>query len=128
MNNHFPNIKWFKPSEFDSPDQPGSGHGMNMDLIIILNKIRTLIKRPIIINSGVRSKARNLLVGGVTDTAHLDGNAADVHVPDNNFRFWFIYYAQQFGIIRLFIGKTYIHGDIDRNKPHPVLGYVKPSE
>ena len=124
MDNHFPNIKYFKPSEFDSPDQPGSGHGMNFTLVHILNMIRISMVRRIDINSGVRTKIHNGIVGGVEDSSHLDGNAADVACPDMDFRFRFIFYALRFGIKRIFIGDKYIHVDVDPIKPQPIIGYV----
>ncbi len=124
MDNHFPNIKYFKPSEFDSPDQPGSGYGINFILVHILNMIRISMGRRVDVNSGVRTKKHNAIVGGVQDSAHLDGNAADVKVPDSEFQFWFIFYALRFGIKRIFIGDKYIHVDVDSAKPQPVIGYV----
>lgn len=124
-NNHFQNIKYFKPSEFDSPDRPGSGQGMNYNFVWILDKIRHKIKRPIRINSGVRSKKHNKIVGGTKDSSHLSGFAGDIHCPDDEFKYWFIFYAIYYGITRLIIHENYIHADNDPNKPHPMLMYGK---
>ncbi len=123
MKNRFPGIKWFKPKEFDSPDKPGSGRRINIDLVLILNKIRISIKRKIRINSGVRTPKHNKAVGGADDSTHLDGNGADVRVPDNKFRYSFIYFALLFGIKRIIIYKKHIHVDNDYSRPHPIIMY-----
>ena len=128
MRNYFVKIKYFKPSEFDSPDVPGTGIGINYDLVVILDRIRHAIGRAIIINSGVRTIKHNRLIGGVDDSENLDGNAADVNIPDSEFRYFFIFYALKYGIERLFIYERHIHVGIDHNKPHPVIGYVKPEK
>lgn len=125
MNNNFKNIKYFRPSEFDSPDQPGSGHGMNYDFVWVLDKVRYRIKRPIRINSGVRTKKHNKFVGGTIDSSHLTGNGSDIHCPDNEFRYEFIFFAIYYGITRLIIHENYIHADNDPDKPNPILAYGK---
>ncbi|WMU93390.1 hypothetical protein EMOOHJMP_00197 [Microcystis phage MaAM05] len=45
-----------------------------------LQVIRDLLGKPIIINSGYRSKAHNLAVGGASHSQHLNGMAADIVV------------------------------------------------
>lgn len=46
----------------------------------VLNPLRAMIGRPIIITSGYRSKRVNELVGGSKTSQHLTGKAADFHV------------------------------------------------
>ena len=121
----FPNIKYFVPSEFDSPDLPGSGVNMDNTLIYRLDQIRILLKQPIIINSGFRTNAHNIKVHGSSNSSHLAGLAADVHAPDSTFKFHFVRYSIWLGICRLFIYENHIHIDIDTDKPYPVLGYGK---
>ena len=53
-----------------------------LDLICdCLQPIRDKIKKPIVINSGFRCSALNKAVGGVTNSQHLKGQAADLHIP-----------------------------------------------
>ncbi len=54
-----------------------------LDLIYyVLQPVRDLIKKPMIITSGFRSVEVNKLVGGVGNSQHLYGQAADFVVND----------------------------------------------
>lgn len=44
----------------------------------ILEPLRQVCGRPLVINSGYRSSALNLAVGGSVTSAHLEGRAADI--------------------------------------------------
>ena len=46
----------------------------------VLDPLRAMIGRPIIITSGYRSKRVNELIGGTKTSQHLSGKAADIHV------------------------------------------------
>ena len=48
-------------------------------LVELLEYIRTEIARPLHVRSGYRCEAHNRAVGGVEDSFHLRGMAADVH-------------------------------------------------
>lgn len=48
----------------------------------VLDPLRAMIGRPIIITSGYRSQQVNELVGGSKTSQHLSGRAADIHVQD----------------------------------------------
>lgn len=78
------NIKYFKRSEF-ACDCKGHCNGfpveMNMELIELLDKLREHFGVPITITSGVRCKKRNAEVGGISNSEHLKGSAADIYVP-----------------------------------------------
>lgn len=47
---------------------------------MILQPLRNKYGKPIVITSGYRSAALNKLVGGVANSYHLQGNAADIRV------------------------------------------------
>ena len=56
----------------------------------ILEPLRAFAGQPIIIGSGYRSPALNKAVGGVKNSQHMTGEAADIHLPDNaTGRKWF---------------------------------------
>ena len=46
--------------------------------VLILEPLRTALNEPILINSGYRCKELNKAVGGVPDSHHLQGLAADI--------------------------------------------------
>ena len=47
---------------------------------MVLDPLRRLYAKPIIITSGFRCSKLNTLVGGVANSWHTKGNAADIHV------------------------------------------------
>lgn len=52
--------------------------------INVLEPLRTMVGHPIYINSGYRCPWLNKLVGGIEDSQHLCGQAADIHIEDEN--------------------------------------------
>jgi uncharacterized protein YcbK (DUF882 family) len=54
---------------------------IKMRLIDGLEKLRTLAGKAIVIHDGYRCLAHNQQVGGVTDSEHTQGMAADVEIP-----------------------------------------------
>jgi len=70
--------KNFSSSEFECPHC----HQSPMDplLISILQIIRNYVKLPIVVNSGYRCPEHNKRVGGVANSQHIFGKAADIYV------------------------------------------------
>ena len=54
---------------------------IDMNMVKIADEIRNRIGKPIQINSGIRCKTHNANVGGVSNSQHLYGNAADLGCP-----------------------------------------------
>lgn len=50
-------------------------------IVYCLQPVRDLLNKPMIISSGFRSPELNKLVGGVANSQHLEGKAADFTVP-----------------------------------------------
>lgn len=48
----------------------------------VLEPARAKVGKPLVITSGFRNKTVNKLVGGVSNSFHVNGQAADIHVND----------------------------------------------
>ena len=67
------------------PNTPDSGQiGALIVLCQNLEKIRLVLKKPIIVNSAFRSADVNIAVGGAKNSAHKTGYAADIVVRGMN--------------------------------------------
>ncbi len=114
-------IEFFDSSEFDSPDKPGSGQGMEFKLIKKIDGIRRACGFPFFITSGFRTAEHNEKVGGKDESAHTTGKACDIKCDISNQRWQVIKWAIDFGIQRIGIGKDFIHLDTDESKPQRVM-------
>ena len=77
-------IKYFKKREFACKcGKYCNGYPVEIDvnMVKIADEIRSRIGKPIQINSGIRCKTHNANVGGVSNSQHLSGNAADLGCP-----------------------------------------------
>jgi uncharacterized protein YcbK (DUF882 family) len=113
-------FKHFKINEFDSPDDINSGQMVSIELIKILEQLRTACGFPFKIDSGYRSIAHNTKVKGEANSSHTRGLAVDVGGLDSTNRFTFIKEALKLRIRRIGIGGTFIHFDIDYSLPQNV--------
>ena len=82
-----------------------------------LEKIRKIIERPIHITSGYRCFAYNRKVGGVANSYHLIGLAADIKVKDINL-IELLSYAEEidFTGIGFYEKKNFLHLDVRPTK------------
>ena len=114
-------LKYFKLSEFDSPDEPGSGSKMDKDFLEKLDYARGNAGVPFKINSGYRTKEWNFKVGGRVGSSHLKGLAVDIHCNNSKARFELVDILLDVGFNRLGIANTFIHADIDKDKPQNLI-------
>ena len=125
-------IKHFKPHEFDSPDEKGSGlKFMNLEFVADLDFIRDEIGRPLSVNSGCRTPYWNKLKGGAKDSAHLTTRpcgvvAVDFHCTDSQLRRDIILVAESIGLNRIGLGNSFIHIDCDLTKHENVYWNYAP--
>jgi uncharacterized protein YcbK (DUF882 family) len=113
--------KYFKLSEFDSPDRPGSGELMEHEVIQALDIARDIYGYPMVITSGFRTieHNRSLIERGYAaspNSSHLLGWAVDIAVPNSERRFLMLEALLDAGFTRIGMGKTFIHVDMDPNK------------
>ena len=77
-------IRYFKKQEFACKCGKycdGYPAEIDMNMVKIADQIREKIGKPITINSGLRCKTHNSNVGGVSNSQHLLGKAADLGCP-----------------------------------------------
>lgn len=75
--------KNFKLSEFQSKDKAPMPHDVYLNIVKLAGQLQILrkhLKKPIKINSAYRSPAHNAKVGGVPNSQHVFGKAADIVV------------------------------------------------
>ena len=111
-------FKYFKYEEFDSPDVQGSGQMMDDNFILRLDRVREEYGKPLSITSGYRTQRYNdLLKNSVKNSAHTKGLAADLYVPNTADRYELLGILIRHGFKRIGIAYTFIHVDIDEEKP-----------
>ena len=128
-------MKYFKISEFDSPDEKGSGLYMDREFLFFLDELRKRCGFPFRITSGYRSQAYHddLTKRGyhtIKTSAHLKGLAADIALSDSQKRAQFVFYAMELthelnlpfraGVAGKSKG-NFVHIDIDKTKKSPKL-------
>lgn len=80
-------IGFFDTKEFESKDgkpSPFDDTVVKRELIVMLNAIRSRYGKPIVVNSGYRSPEHNAAVGGVKNSYHTLGLAADIRPLNEN--------------------------------------------
>lgn len=87
----------------------------------VLNPLRAMIGRPIIITSGYRSQRVNELVGGSKTSQHLTGKAADFHVQgytqqQMNLVYQMIQWCLDYDQLIFYPSKNIIHVSWNGNK------------
>ena len=114
--------KNFDSSEFAC--KCGCGYDTpNPELIRMLQVARDLYGKPIRITSGCRCIKHNRNVGGASNSAHLEGKAADIATPTGKDRYLIIESLMAAGFKRIGINfkSRFIHADVDDSKPHPTI-------
>ena len=82
---------------------------------------RNIIKRPIAINSGCRCPIHNSNQSGSKNSSHLTGMAADISCVAPSDRWDLLFALQTAGFTRIGISKSFIHVDVDNNKPQNII-------
>lgn len=120
-------LKNFKLSEFDSPDDIGSGEIMKEQFLRRLQTAREISGVSYDITSGVRTPFWNRKVGGARDSSHITGWAVDIRVTSSRNRYLILNGLIEAGFTRIGIGENFIHVDADPNKIEEVIWhYYKP--
>lgn len=80
----------------------------------LLDQARELAGIPFRVSSGYRCQAHNRQVGGVRDSEHLVGLAADILAVDSETRFLIVSAALQVGIRRIGLNEHFVHLGVSR--------------
>ena len=122
-------MKYFEISEFDSPDEVGSGKYMDSEFLRMLDEARELAQIPFRITSGYRTPSHNAYVGGVQaglkskGSSHLFGYAADIACNNSSDREIILAAVIKAGFRRVGIANSFIHIDNDPDKNAAVWLY-----
>ena len=115
--------RYFKLSEFDSPDEKGSGNNMDREFVRLLDEARHIAGIPFRISSGggFRTEAYNTELCkrnpyAVKNSSHKLGLAADILVDSSRSRYLIIQALLRVGLNRMGIAKGFIHVDDDPKK------------
>ena len=105
--------------------QCGCGYdAVDPRLIETLEFARSAVGGPLHITSGCRCDAHNLAVGGVENSAHTRGKAADISCVDARTRHRLVQALLEAGAFGVGVAKSFVHADIDVRLPRPALwGY-----
>jgi uncharacterized protein YcbK (DUF882 family) len=109
----------FKRSEFVCPCC--GANNISDEFIEKLEAVRQVYGKPMYINSGYRCPARNAAVGGVAESAHVEGLAADIGCTFATDRLKLVDLAISKGFRRIGVGKSFVHLDISTSLPQDVL-------
>lgn len=105
-------LRYFTESEVE---------GLSPRLALMLDQMRDKAEIPIFITCGFRSPEHNAAVGGVEDSEHTKGLAADLKCNDSVTRYKLIWAALAVGFKRIEIANRHIHVGIDETKPLNVM-------
>jgi uncharacterized protein YcbK (DUF882 family) len=111
----------FSQSEFNC--KCGGKHNSPMDLnfIMMLQKLRNFYGKPIKITSGFRCEEWNAKIGGVDGSLHTLGLAADIKCTNSIDRAEIVKYALEVGFKTIIVAKNYIHLDNGHYKKQRII-------
>jgi len=122
----------FELSEFDSPDEKGSGKKyMDCTFLSMLDDARRIAGIPFRITSGYRTPSHNAYVGGSLPdpmrnkkgSSHLYGYAADIACNSGQQREIIVAALIKAGFRRIGIAQNFIHCDNDPDKSNSIWLY-----
>lgn len=93
----------------------------NIANIAILDNLRVLYGKPMIVNSGYRCKKHNEEEGGNPNSEHPEGDGVDIKVENSVDRFELVFNAVNIGIKRIGIGKMFVHLGFSKTKLQNVM-------
>jgi hypothetical protein len=90
---------------------------MDEEFLQRLDSARQRVPAKFIIESGYRCPKHNQAVHSKSTSSHIKGLAADIRAVGSRYRFWITQGLILEGFTRIGEGDTFIHVDLDRQKP-----------
>lgn len=96
-------------------------NGMNPVLLEKLDELREQLGAPVIVTSGYRCEYWNRVVGGVSNSQHRYGNAADIICDDVSYD-TLVTTAKEMGFdgVGVYYGDEFVHCDTRENGERPL--------
>ena len=118
-------MKYFSLKEFACKcGRPDCGAAaVHPQFVGMMDMARGYAGIPFVINSGVRCKEHNLVVGGSKTSSHLTGYAADIRCHNGQERLAIVRGLIKAGIWRIGIARGFVHADIDPDKMQSMWVY-----
>ena len=96
---------------------------MDSGFMVMLQKLRQTLDRPLFITSGYRCQEHNKAVGGASESYHLKGMAADIVCISTKDRYEIVGAAIRLGFSGLGIDKQFVHVDNRKALPKKIWTY-----
>lgn len=110
----------YQPAYFDESEFVRVGCSMSdvsENLLYKLDTLRERFGKPIVITSAYRSPDLEVARGRSGKSSHCKGLAVDILCNNSADRIQLVYWALRVGFVRIGVGKTFLHLDIDSDKP-----------
>ena len=106
----------------------GKTDNIHPDLLELVYQLEKALGYELTITSGKRSPDENEKAGGVKGSEHTYSmaEAVDIGCHSGSARFAIVQKALAMGVVRIGIGKTFIHLGIGKDKPQSVMWHYYP--
>ena len=112
--------RYFNTSEFLCRCCGGGANIISPDLIHRLDILRETYGHPIYVSCGYLCPRHNAEVGGVYNSQHVRGTAADIYVDGNYEQFYnFVYNSRLFDGLGYYPTQEFVHVDIRDGGANP---------
>ena len=99
---------------------------VSADLLVMLEAVRKARGTALRPTSGCRCEVYNRRVGGVENSEHMIGEAADIWAPGSAAKLSIVEAAVACGVHRIGVGRTYVHLGVSAHHPPGLWGYNEP--
>ena len=114
-------MRYFSQIDFDRCNPPCNIEQMRPYFLEILDDARHIAKIPFVPTSAYRSVEHEIQKGRKGTSSHTKGIAIDLKANTGREKFLIVSSLIKCGVTRIGIYKTFIHADIDEEKPDKVI-------